>query len=340
MKNNYFLERDKSNMKKVASYINELPDYIVDFFIGIENQTTPLTRANYAMDLRIFFDYLSKYKLSKPVVNISLENLESLSSSDIESFISYLTYYEYNGKSYHNKERGKSRKLASLRALFKYLFNKEKLSKNITTKVSNPKLRDKDILRLEVDEVSKILTVAENSAFDSKNQASYNKKTAKRDFAMLSVFLGTGLRVSELVGMNVEDIDFSSNAFKVTRKGGNQVVLYFSQEVKDALLAWIEDRENFETQTNALFVSLQKTRITTRAVQNIVKKFSLQVAPLKKISPHKLRSTYGTNLYRETQDIYIVADVLGHKDINTTKKHYAAMSEDLRKSAANRVKLR
>ena len=99
-------------------------------------------------------------------------------------------------------------------------------------------------------------------------------------------------------------------------------------------------RETLNADTNALFLSLQKKRICTRAVQNLVKKYSLTVNPLKKITPHKLRSTYGTNLYRETKDIYIVADVLGHKDVNTTKRHYAAISEDIRRSAANKVKLR
>lgn len=340
MKSNYYFESNKKNIKKISTYTENLPDYVVDFFVGIENQTSTLTRANYAMDLRIFFDYLSNYKFLKPKTQIELSDLDRLEVRDIEAYVSYLSYYEFNGKVFQNTEKGKSRKLASLRTFFKYFFNKEKLSKNITTKVSTPKLHNKEILRLEVDEVSKILTVAENSSFASANQANYNKKTAKRDFAILSVFLGTGIRVSELVGMNVEDIDFNSNAFKIVRKGGNQVVLYFSDEVKDALLAWIQDRQTFEANTNALFLSLQKKRITTRAVQNIVKKYSKEVAPLKKISPHKLRSTYGTNLYRETQDIYIVADVLGHKDVNTTKKHYAAISEDLRKNAANKVKLR
>jgi len=92
---------------------------------------------------------------------------------------------------------------------------------------------------------------------------------------------------------------------------------------------------------HALFLSMQKRRITVRAVENMVKKYALVVAPLKKrLSPHKLRSTFGTNLYHETGDIYLVADVLGHSDVNTTRKHYAAMSDDRRRLAAQSVKLR
>ena len=130
---------------------------------------------------------------------------------------------------------------------------------------------------------------------------------------------------------------------RITRKGGNQVVLYFSDEVAKELISYISEREknpNIPQNEKALFLSIQNKRIGVRAVEKLVKKYSQAVIPLKNITPHKLRSTYGTNLYRETNDIYIVADVLGHKDVNTTRKHYAAISEDARRSVANKVKLR
>lgn len=340
MKSNYFYERNNKNRKSLANYLDELPRYCFDFFVGIESKTTPLTRLNYAMDICVFFDYLAKWKFNKDVKSISFDDLSLVTSSDIENFLSYLSFYEYKNKEYHNGERGKVRKLASVRSFFKYFFNKDKLPFNVASKVETPKLHQKDIIRLETDEVVKILQNAENHQVGLSHQQNYNKNTSIRDLAMLSLFLGTGIRISECVGLNLEDIDFSNNAFKVTRKGGNQVVLYFSDEVKQALVDWVEYRKTLNVDTNALFLSLQKKRITTRAVQNLVKKYSLTVNPLKKITPHKLRSTYGTNLYRETKDIYIVADVLGHKDVNTTKRHYAAMSEDIRRSAANKVKLR
>lgn len=340
MKTNYFVERNKKNTKTISKYINSLPEFCLDFFVGMENYTTPLTRLNYASDLRIFFDFLKNHKINKEPTDMNLQDLEKVSSTDIEYFLSYLSFYTFEGKNYSNNEKAKARKLASVRTFFKYFYNKDKISKNVASKIATPKQHQKDIIRLEVDEVSKLLNQAENPRFVSKMQASYNKHTNKRDVAILTLLLGTGIRVSECVGLNVEDIDFANNAFKVTRKGGNQVVLYFSGEVKSALFDWLEEREKIQTDDNALFLSLQKKRITVRAVQNLVKKHSIIVSPLKKISPHKLRSTFGTNLYRETQDIYVVADVLGHKDVNTTKKHYAAISEDIRRSAANKVKLR
>ena len=95
-----------------------------------------------------------------------------------------------------------------------------------------------------------------------------------------------------------------------------------------------------EGHEDALFLSMQNRRMSVRAVENMVKKYSSIVTSLKKITPHKLRSTFGTNLYRETGDIYLVADVLGHKDVNTTKKHYAAMEDERRRRAAKQIRLR
>ena len=177
----------------------------------------------------------------------------------------------------------------------------------------------------------------------SKRQQSYNKLTKTRDIAILTLLLGTGIRVSECVGLNIEDIDFDTNGFKITRKGGAQTVLYFSEEVATSLQNYLKERlsnEFVSPEEHALFLSIQNKRIGVRAVEQLVKKYSQDCIPLKHITPHKLRSTYGTNLYRETGDIYIVADVLGHRDVNTTKKHYAAISEDSRRKVANVVKLR
>ncbi len=342
MSSNYFLDRDKNNIEKLSRYLESLPKFCYNYFLDLEPYTSTLSRLNYAMDLRVFFDFLAKYKFMCKPTDITEELLNKVTSQDITSYLSYLSYYTFNGKNCKNGEKGKARKLSSIRSLFKYLFNKEKISSNVASKVATPKIHSKDILRLEVDEVGRLINQAENPSLLTKQQQGFNKHTQERDVAMLTLFLGTGIRVSECVGLNVEDIDFDNNAFKITRKGGNQVILYFGEEVKEALLKWLEVRNQKKLPENekALFVSLQNRRITVRAVENLVKKYSRAVTPLKKISPHKLRSTYGTNLYRETGDIYIVADVLGHKDVNTTRKHYAAISEDKRRSVADIVKLR
>lgn len=340
----FYQKRNINNLKRIEGLLKELPSFVEEYFLGIENQTSTLTRLNYAYDLRIFFDYLSNQCLrGKAVRSITLPDLEAVSGTDIERFLSYLSHYEFRGAYESCNERAKARKLSTIRALFKYFFKKDKIKVDNAAKVSMPKLHEKEIIRLEPNEIVDLLNCADSGSGMSNHQRAFHDKTRIRDVAILTLFLGTGIRISELVGLNNEDIDFTSNSFKVTRKGGNQAILYFSDEVADALaryMAYKEDDRHVSEQEHALFLSLKMRRISVRAVENLVKKYSKLVSPLKKISPHKLRSTYGTQLYRETKDIYIVADVLGHKDVNTTRKHYAAIQEDARRNVAGKVRLR
>ena len=343
---NYFKERNYKTNQKTQQLLSELPFFCNEFFRGIENQTTPLTQFNYAQDLKIFFNFLTTEIIDFndiTIKNFSLENLAKVTATHIEIFLNYLSGYFINDNYITNNEKGKARKLATIRSLLKYFYKKDKIPSNVSSKIDTPKIHEKEIVRLEVDEVVKLINQTENPVNLTKRQYSYNKITQKRDTALLSLLLGTGIRVSECVGINLEDIDFKVNGLRITRKGGNQVVLYFSDEVAKELIAYISERDknpNISKNEKALFLSIQNKRIGVRAVEKLVKKYSQAVIPLKNITPHKLRSTYGTNLYRETNDIYIVADVLGHKDVNTTRKHYAAISEDARRSVANKVKLR
>ena len=339
----YYRERNIKNLDKIDELLQELPPFCEDFLRGVESRTSTLTRLNYVYDLRIFFDFLCKKKFrDKDVTQISLEDLESVTDTDIEIFLSYLSNYRFRDKRLSCDERAKARKLSTVRSMFKYFFNKGLIEVNHTSKVATPKLHEKEIIRLEGKEISSILDTAEGGQGLSKHAIGYHEKTKIRDCAILTLFLGTGIRISELVGLNNESIDFTNNSFVVTRKGGNKAILYFSEEVGDAIAAYMAQKENdprIPADEQALFLSLQYRRITVRAVENLVKKYAKIVSPLKKITPHKLRSTYGTALYRETGDIYIVADVLGHRDVNTTRKHYAAITEDHRRSVASAVKL-
>ena len=206
-----------------------------------------------------------------------------------------------------------------------------------------PKQHEKNIVRLDVDEIAILLDEAESGEKLTERQKIYHNKTKKRDMAILTLLLGTGIRVSECVGLDLNDIDPKNNGIKVHRKGGSEVMVYFGDEVAEALDAYLDERLEMEPQggsTEAVFLSMQNRRINVRSVENLVKKYSRLVTTVKNITPHKLRSTYGTTLYQETGDIYLVADVLGHKDVNTTKKHYAAQADSRRRMAARAVQLR
>ena len=343
-KENYYIKRNIEDIEKVEVLLEDLPSFCADYFLGIESRTSCQTRLKYAYDLRIFFDFLCKkrYKNFTPT-ELTLEHLEAITHNDLELFLSYLSHYRFNEKYLSCDERAKARKLSAVRALFKYFFNKGLIEVDNSAKVPTPKLHEKEIIRLDANEVAEIIEVAESGDGLSRHASGYHNKTKLRDTAILTLFLGTGIRISELVGLDNDSFDFSENSFLVTRKGGNQAILYFSDEVKYALQEYIAEKSNdpkIPESENAFFLSMQYKRINVRSVEILVKKYSKIVSPLKKITPHKLRSTYGTRLYNETGDIYVVADVLGHRDVNTTKKHYAAITEENRRRVAGAVKLR
>lgn len=346
MSSNYYLDRNRNNMRKLNEMLADLPSFCSIFFIGIQDTTTPLTRLNYATDLKIFFNYLVTYEtqfFNKQISAITLADIDTIDAQLIERYMAYLSYYDKeSGEILTNSERGKLRKLSTLRAFFKYFFNKDMLRANVASKVRSPKLHDKPIIRLEQQETEELMYSCENQSGFSEHQRKYNEKFKVRDNAILSLFLTTGIRVSECVGLNVDDINFNLNSFRVTRKGGNQVILYFGEDTAETLKNYLNYRDTLQIpkEERALFISSQGKRMMVRSMEYLVKKYAKVATPLKHITPHKLRSTYGTNLYKETKDIYIVAEVLGHKDVNTTKKHYAAISEDIRKEVAGKVKIK
>ncbi len=343
---NYHDQVNIDNAVKLRALLEKLPRFCRDFFRGIEPTTSSRTRIAYAYDLGVFFEFLSNNNPSfknNPMTKLDVKVLDELTPLDIEEYLEYLNYYNSDGKEYINRENGKKRKLVSLRSFYNYFYQKQIIKTNPASLVSIPKLHEKEIIRLEPDEVALLLDEVENPENLTKTQQKFHAKTKTRDLALMTLLLGTGIRVSECVGLDINDVDFNNNGIKIRRKGGSEVIVYFGDEVRETLLDYLEERKRLipeEGHGNALFLSMQMKRLGVRAVENQVKKYASGVTKLKKITPHKLRSTYGTSLYRETGDIYLVADVLGHKDVNTTKKHYAAIEDSRRRSAANVVKLR
>lgn len=342
----YHDQVNKENIEKMRAVLQELPKFCKQFFRGIENTTSTRTRLGYALDLRIFFEFIQQNNNAlrrTPIREYPLSLLDQLGREDIEEYLDYLELYYKDDKEYRNDERGKSRKLASLRSMYHYFYTSELIEKDVAALVPMPKLHEKEIIRLDPDEVATLLELVENGEELTETEKRYHRVTKTRDLALLTLLLGTGIRVSECVGLNLNDVDFKNGGIRIVRKGGYEAVVYFGEEVEDALLDYWDERTHKTTATgheDALFLSMQNKRISVRAVEKLVKKYASKVTSLKKITPHKLRSTYGTNLYRETGDIYLVADVLGHKDVNTTRKHYAAQQEENRRRAAKAVKLR
>ena len=343
----YHEQTDIENTLRLREVLKTLPDFCKDYFRSIDPTTSAKTRISYAYDIRIFFEFLlSENPAFKgmELTDFTVDVLDQVKAVDLEEYEEYLKVYKNGDKLETNGERGLKRKISALRSFYAYYFKREMISTNPTVLIDVPKVHQKSIIRLDTDEVAMLLDYIEHAGDSLTGQKKvFYEKTKERDLALITLLLGTGIRVSECVGLDVEDIDFKNYGITVTRKGGNQMTVYFGQEVADALQRYLEVRKGITPlagHEHALFYSTQRKRIGVQAVENLVKKYAREITTTKKITPHKLRSTYGTALYQETGDIYLVADVLGHKDVNTTKKHYAALDDERRRRAATAVRLR
>ena len=343
----YHQSTSNQNTVKLRELLKTMPSFCRDYFRGIEPTTTAKTRIGYGYDIRTFFRFLLSENPSfknAQMTDICLSDLDQLQPVDIEEYLEYLKYYTYDGQVFTNDERGIKRKFASLRSFFLYYQKRDLLRHNPTVVVDMPKLHDREIIRLDADEVSDLLELVEHGGDHlSGMKKVYYEKNKQRNIAIFTLFLGTGIRVSECVGLDIEDVDFKNNRIRIIRKGGKEEYVYFGEEVANALKSYItEERVHVkprEGHEHALFYSIQKRRISVQAIENLVNEYTSQITSFKHITPHKLRSTYGTALYQQTGDIYLVAEVLGHNYVNTTRKHYAAMDDEQKRSAADAVTL-
>ncbi|MCR5829580.1 MAG: tyrosine-type recombinase/integrase [Lachnospiraceae bacterium] len=351
MENNksYHEQKEIDYTKALREYLAELPGFVTTYMRGMKQRMQSRSRLAYAVDLKVFFTWLHDSNplfKNKEIRDISLNDLESIEPFDIEEYLDYLRLYtDETGREITNSETALKRKMSALRSLYGYLFKNNMINGNPVVKVDMPKLHKKAIVRLDGDEVSDMLDLIESGNYNcSDHMLKYREKLKNRDLAIITFLLGTGVRVTEFVGINLKDLDMKNNRVKITRKGGYEAYVYFGEEVRSTLLPYLDERNSVSDvcagHEDALFLSNQKKRLCVKSVENLVKKYAGLVTSMKHITPHKLRSTYGTALYKETGDIYLVADVLGHKDVNTTRKHYAELEDDRRRSAKDAVKLR
>lgn len=342
--NTYSREKEKKNRLLLFELKKSLPRSTYDY-LDDKAANNPNTALAYAHDLITFYEYILEFNpecKGLEMKDISDDILEKLTYQDINEYQAYLSikHPEITGSNEHNCHNpGIARRMSALRGYFEYQCEHGYMSNNPTVgSIKIDSRSDKHaIIRLTSSEVNTLLNLVKSGDVGSEHQNKILLNTKYRDYAILFLLLNTGIRVSECVGLDISDINFNENSMRVFRKGQKEQYLYFNEDVLEALTDYIElERVKYLTSDKepALFLSTQKKRMSTRAIQSMVSKYASIAISNKRITPHKMRSTYGTALYNQTGDIRLVADVLGHNDINTTAKHYADIEDKHRRIAA------
>ena len=306
---------------------------------------SPNTVEAYTEGLKRFFDFISNQSGFK---NVSLNGLKAadvldvLTYDDIQEYLDTLNTHTVIDKYSNQKEvlsspSSRARKISSLRSFYRFYFRTGEIKNNLSDLMDLPKIPDKNIVTMDKSQVQRILAAVNDTAGMSEGEILRHSKIIKRDHAIMMLFFGTGIRVSELVGIDISDIDFYNASLLITRKGGDEDEVYFGSEVQGALEDYVlADREALLAGKDdpALFISMQHKHMNVRSVQLMIKGYAEKAGLNMKVTPHALRRTFGTNLYEETSDIYLVADALHHSSVETTRKHYASMSKDHKRIAA------
>ncbi len=338
----YKLEENRKNHIKLKELEKKLPPFMKSYFTYLSEtrRLSMRTVVAYAYDLETFcYFMLRNNPLIKQYADIVPDILERLQPQDISEYMAFLSFYEKDGAEYQNTENGKARKLSCLKSFWKWMIGFNILKNDPTTIVSAPKIKSKEIVKMDSDEVSSVLQKAKDktSLTGRQRQITETLGLGKRDEAIIALLLGTGIRVSECAGLDVKDIDFKENSAKIIRKGGDESKVFFNDDVREVLYDYIAaGRKEPADNSPALFISARGKRMCVRSIERIVEKYIKPMFSDKNITTHKLRSTYATALYKSSRDIYLTADALGHKNVQTTSK-YADIGNQRRKEAASYI---
>ncbi len=343
----------RKNIRLNAKY-EELRKQLPDFVITWLNSKVDLAKSSrvaYARDILRYLNFVMD-----AVDGISAVSTRELTLADItddindaahnlfgtDFFNAYIHYLQecdidrFTG----NDINSVNRKLIPIRAIYLFYCNRGDIRINPMANYRRLKEpEDKIITHLTTDDVKALFDAVEyaEGMKMSAHQKAYREKTRKRDIAIITLFLGTGIRVSELAGADLSHLDFKENKLAVIRKGAHGDRVYFNEKVASVLKDYIyTERNNIVANTDEepLFYSLQGKRISINAIENLVKKYTSPIIE-GGFSPHKLRATYGTSLYMATGDLGLVQDALGHSSPTTTKKFYVnSREENLKKAAA------
>ncbi|HBV85636.1 tyrosine-type recombinase/integrase [Desulfosporosinus sp.] len=313
-----------------------LPPFAKDFInhLAVTNKSKS-TQVAYTYELFMFFQYLCNSMESFPSSpsDIGLSDMEVIGHRHIESYLSWANSERTNGP------RALARKQAVIKSLYRYLLREDMIHKDVTIKLDPINVQQKLPKALEPNEIADLTDALETGIGLSDGQLKYHVYTEKRDYAIVLTLIGTGLRLSELCNLSISKTNINKGYFEIMRKGNKETVIYFNDDVGKALNDYlVNERPRYvHKDSDALFLSIQGNRISKRAVQNLIAKYMTILKSLghntEGFSVHKMRSTFATILLRETDNLAIVQDALGHSDPRTTRIYTKVLDEQLKRAA-------
>lgn len=348
--------KENEIMDQCTQLESELPDFMYDFFIYLKNAVSINTRLAYLSDIHFFCRYLVFEIHRFPVdsaTELTVDHFNQLKAKDINRYLGeFCSRYVVSGKDFdyimENHNRSLSRKKSSLSVLFKYLYRDDTLERNITdgfNPIKLPKPQPDAIKKLEIDEVAVMLDAVDHGAGLTEKERQYWEKTKYRDKAILLLFTTFGLRLSELQQLNLSSFNFGRGEFKIYRKRGKEVNMPLNQSAVFAVEQYITLERSLlkdkMTDEDALFLSLQGSRITVRAIRELVKKYTsipLGTSRSEGFSPHKLRATAASSLIEYGFSIYDVQNLLDHDNVTTTQL-YAAHKKNVKRDIVKNYEL-
>lgn len=349
----------------INAYLEELPYYCSAFNSSRTRQIQIRTRKENLRDIKLFLRFIKETNpmfINKEIKEIAPEVLEQLTAGDFEDFANWISEYKGKDKTgedaiYTNSNVGIKRKLSSVRALYRFLYNREYIRSNPSLKADLPKLQKKNA------STTKILEKHQREPFFNELEAAYDaayekieeeltekgkvsKRTlllpsiAMRDKAMIYLLITTGMRLSELCGIDCTDYSKELGTINIIRKGNKPDTVFISTEVQEILDTYLEEyRNQFEPDNDnyqAMFLSERKKRITPRSIEQVVKEIADSALGTNSgISPHKLRATFGTEYYNQTRDIKATSIAMGHESMQTTATYYVRDDVQAREAARN-----
>lgn len=336
-------ENDKAN-EKVRELLADLPYYCQTFLVGREGKMSPLTRLTYMRRIHTFFTYLKQTdpELSdKPMSEISLDDLGRIDTEQIERFASWIRHGGASNGS-ENSETSVNNYLSALNMFWRYFVSHGRLKHNPVANVERGGKGKHAIIRLNDEQEEEFMDSVSGGLGLTKHQRSYHDQTSVRDTAICLTLMRTGLRVSELVGLNLEDVNMDDSCLYVIRKRKKEDTVFFDDEVKTALQNYLDIRKlsSPDPSERALFLvnfgKYKGKRLSVRSVQLMVKKYSMAGAPEvgSKLTPHKLRATYATDMLKATGNVALVQAALNHESPTTTMIYADKRTMDL-KNARN-----